>query len=75
MIQGKHRKPFICTPVLTPKKSDHQQNEERFWKILVPVQRHKDTRVDQLISSLGPRIVFPLDPRAKKPLLAVFFLN
>jgi hypothetical protein len=29
-------------------------------------------RVVQLFSSLGPRIVFPLDPRAKKLLLALF---
>jgi hypothetical protein len=29
-------------------------------------------RVVQISSSLGPRIVFLLEPRAKKPLLAVF---
>jgi hypothetical protein len=29
--------------------------------------------VVQLFSSLGPRIIFPLDPRAKIPLLALFF--
>jgi hypothetical protein len=32
-------------------------------------------RVVQLFSSLGPRIAFSLDPRAKKPLLALFLEN
>jgi hypothetical protein len=27
------------------------------------------SRVVQFISSLGPKIIFPIDPRAKKPLL------
>jgi hypothetical protein len=29
-------------------------------------------RVVQLVSSVGGRIVFPLDPRTTKPLLALF---
>jgi hypothetical protein len=31
-----------------------------------------NVRVVQLFSSVGTRIIFPLDPRAKKPLLALF---
>jgi hypothetical protein len=31
--------------------------------------------VVQLFSFLSPRIVFALDPRAKEPLLALFFLK